>query len=64
MNEVHQSHAAELERQDLIRQCHCLIAVIANRPTSVKLLRKVVPMLQIYAGYKASRARLKQRGSR
>ena len=63
MNEVYQSHAAELERQQLIKQCHCLIAAIASRPGAIKLLRGVIPILEIYAGYKASRARLKQRGS-
>jgi len=32
MNENQQTHAAELERQQLIKQCHSLIAAIASRP--------------------------------
>ena len=60
MNEVHQSHAAELECQQLIKQCHCLVGAIASRPGAIKLLRGVIPMLQIYAGYKANRVRRRQ----
>jgi hypothetical protein len=53
-----QSHAAaELERQELIKQCHCLIAAIASRPGSTKLLRGVLPMLEVFAAYKQKRAR-------
>jgi len=48
---------AELERQQLIKQCHCLIAVIASRPGAIKLLRGVIPMLEIYAAHKANRVR-------
>jgi len=39
MNENQQTHAAELERQQLIKQCHILIAAIASRPGQQKLLR-------------------------
>jgi len=55
------AHAAELERQQLIKQAHCLVAVIASRPGSIKLLQGVIPMLEIYAGYKANRVRRRQR---
>ena len=61
MNEVHQSHAAELERQDLIKQAHCLIAVIASRPGSTKLLKGILPMLHLHAQYKVRKPR--RRGS-
>lgn len=57
MTQTDFAHAAELERQQLIKQAHCLVAAIASRPGSIKLLRGVIPMLEIYAGYKASRAR-------
>lgn len=46
---------AELERQQLIEQCYRLIAAIASRPGSTKLLRGVLKSLEIYAGYKANR---------
>ena len=45
MNENHT--AAELERQQLIRHCHSLVAAIANRPGSIKLLKGIVPTLEI-----------------
>lgn len=54
----------ELERQQLIKHAHCLIAVIASRPGAIKLLRGVIPMLEIYAGYKSNQARRRQRISR
>jgi hypothetical protein len=47
---------AELERQELIKQAHSLIAAIASRPGSTKLLRTIVPILKLYATYKKSRA--------
>ncbi len=47
--------AAELERQQLIKKCHSLVAAIANRPGSTKLLRGILPTLEIFAGYKANR---------
>jgi hypothetical protein len=51
------SHTAELERQQLIKRCHCLIAAIANCPGSIKLLRGIVPTLETFAGYKANVSR-------
>ncbi len=54
---MNQSYIAELERQSLIKQCHCLIAAIANRPGSTKLLRGVLPTLETFAGYKANSLR-------
>lgn len=56
MTQIDLAHA-ELERQQLIKQAHCLVAAIASRPGAIKLLRGVIPMLEIYAGYKANRAR-------
>lgn len=50
-----QAIAAELERQQLIKQAHSLVAAIASRPGATKLLRAVVPMLQMYAAYKTTR---------
>ena len=62
MNEVYQSHhTAELEREQLIKQCHCLIAAIASRPGSTKLLKGILPMLHQYAQYKRRKPR--RRGS-
>ena len=47
-----QTHAAELERQQLTKRAHCLVAQIATRPGAVKLLKGIIPLLQIYANYK------------
>jgi hypothetical protein len=49
----------ELERQhqELVKRAHSLIAAIASRPGSLKLLRITVAMLQSYAAYKANRNR-------
>lgn len=52
--------AAELERQGLIKECHSLIALIAQSPYSVRLLKAAKNGLLLYAGYKATR---RQRGS-
>ena len=60
MTQSNLAYNAELEHQQLVKQAHCLVAAIANRPASVKLLRKVIPMLEIYAGYKANRVRRRQ----
>lgn len=57
MTQIDLAYTAELERQQLIKQCHCLVAAIASRPGSVKLLRGIIPMLEIYAGYKTNRVR-------
>lgn len=48
----------ELERQELIKQAHSLIAKIASRPGSLKLLKIVVPILEQYADYKRNRRHL------
>jgi len=55
MNDL--SYAAQQERQELIKEAHSLIAAIASRPGSTKLLRATVAMLQSYAAYKANRNR-------
>lgn len=47
----------ELERQQLIEQCHRLITAIASRPGSTKLLRGALKSLEIYAAYKTGRKR-------
>jgi len=56
MTQSHQSYAAEVERQELIKECHCLIA-ITSRPGATKLLRGAIPMLEVFAAYKQNRAR-------
>ncbi len=56
-----QNHAAEVERQELIKRCHSLVAAIANRPSSIKLLRGILPMLETFAGYKVRRSFSKRR---
>ncbi len=50
-----QNPAAELEHQELVKRCHCLVAALANRPGSTKLLKGVIPTLEIFANYKANR---------
>ena len=50
-----QQFNAMLERQQLIEQCHNLIAEIANHPNGLKLLRSTIRMLQSYTAYKANR---------
>ena len=57
MNESQQTHAAELERQQLIKQAHSLVAAIASRPGATKLLKGIMPTLEMYAGYKSNRVR-------
>ncbi len=57
-----QTHAAELERQQLTKRAHCLVAQIATRPGATKLLKGIVPVLEQYAQYKAKRVRRKVRG--
>jgi hypothetical protein len=47
----------EREHQHLVKEAHCLIAAIASRPGSIKLLRITVAMLQSYANYKLNRRR-------
>lgn len=47
----------ELERQQLIKRAHSLVAEIAARPGSLKLLKIIVPMLESYAAYKANRSK-------
>lgn len=49
------TYAAELQRQELTAKCHALIAAIASRPGALKLLKGVLPTLQMYAQYKANR---------
>jgi len=58
MNENQQTHAAELERQQLIKQCHSLIAAIASRPGATKLYG-IMPTLEQYAAYKQNRRRFR-----
>ena len=50
-----QAIAAELERQGLIKECHSLIALIAQSPYSVRLLKAARDGLLLYAGYKNTR---------
>lgn len=66
MNGAQENHAAELERQQLIKQAQALVAAmlakrsafgIASRPGATKLLKGVMPTLEMYAGYKANRVR-------
>jgi hypothetical protein len=53
-----ESYAVELERQELIKKCHSLVAAIANRPGSIKLLKGILPTLELFAAYKANRKRV------
>lgn len=47
--------AAELERQGLIKECHSLIALIAQSPYSIRLLKAARDGLLLYTGYKNTR---------
>lgn len=44
-------HAAELEREQLIAECHSLIALIAQKHYSVRLLRAARDGLLLYLDY-------------
>jgi hypothetical protein len=56
MNELQQPQS-ELERQDLIKQCHSLISAIAHRPGCIKLLALAKAQLEMLAQYKTNRQR-------
>jgi hypothetical protein len=45
----------ELERQQLLRECHSLVALIGQSPYSIKLLKAARSALLLTAGYKAHR---------
>jgi hypothetical protein len=45
----------ELERQQLLQECHSLIASIGQSPYSIKLLKAARNALLLTAGYKAHR---------
>lgn len=55
MPQLDQVHTAELERQQLLKQCHQLVDAIAFQPGGTKLLRGIMPTLKIYAQYKMSK---------
>lgn len=45
----------ELERQQLIKECHSLLALIAQKPYAIKLLHSARDGLLLVAGYKSNR---------
>jgi hypothetical protein len=45
----------ELERQELLRECHSLIALIGRNAYSIKMLNIARDGLLLIAGYKVSR---------
>ncbi len=55
MSDFRQYYAAERQRQELIQECHSLIALIANKPNCLKLLKIASDSLKMYAGYKIGR---------
>lgn len=55
-----QNHAAELERQELLAECHSLPALIGQHRYAVRLLRAARDGLRVYIGYKAIPARRRQ----
>ncbi len=55
MNENQQTHAAELERQELLKSCHSLIAKIGYKASCLKLLTLAQNHLLILSNYKANR---------
>ena len=48
--------AQDSEHQHLVARCHTLVAAIASRPGATKLLKGIVPTLEMYAGYKRAQA--------
>jgi hypothetical protein len=44
----------EIERQQLVKEAHSLIVLIANKPNCLKLLKITIDSLKLYAGYKSS----------
>lgn len=59
---VSENYAAEAERQQLLRDCHGLIAAIGQQPYSNKLLRSARESLERCLKYKGNRVRRKVRG--
>ena len=55
MTDSHHNHAAELEREALIKECHSLIALIANKAYSNKLLKAAKAGLTLISQYKSNR---------
>lgn len=43
------------EHQELVARAHALIAAIARRPGSIKLLQGIMPTLELFASYKQNR---------
>lgn len=62
VSENQQNHVLELQRQQLLRDCHGLIAAIGQKPYSNKLLRSARESLEKCLEYKANRGRQKIRG--
>lgn len=56
-NQINRTQAAELQRQELICECHSLIAAIARKPACLKLLGLAQHYLRLLASYKANRSR-------
>lgn len=52
ITELHQSHTAELERQQLLAECHALVASIGHKRYAVRLLRAAKNRLLLYATIK------------
>lgn len=61
MTPPNQIHAVDLERQQLIQECHDLITLIAQHRYAVRLLRAARDGLQLYVSYKPSQGQLRQR---
>ena len=55
MTQSPQSHAAELERQQLLAECHGLVALIGQKPYAVRLLKAAKNGLMLYCKYKEGR---------
>lgn len=48
----------QLTVKQLRSQCHQLIEAISHRPGAAKLLLGLLPLLKLYANYKAGRSRV------
>lgn len=57
MTQTNPTHAAELERQQLLAECHGLVALIEQKRYAVRLLRSARCGLLLYCNYKECRQR-------
>ncbi len=55
MTQTDLNHTLELERQQLLAECHGLVALIGQKPYAVRLLKAAKNGLMLYCKYKEGR---------